>query len=371
MKKLRIVHYCPDLELGGVGRLAIDLASALQAAGHENFIISPTHELLARLNLIGIKHIPIYRGSVWKTPHRMRRARNLFSDKPIDIFQCYKITHALRVFLPYFFTIKRQKSKLVAVHQSFLARHQYSRALRYFAAATACSQGLRDYVTSCDAVNPHAPFWHIPYGVREQECYTGYRASEDWIRLWQHNHPQTLNTFLLAIPCNITPIHGLEDLSPLIKGLKARGIPAHVLIIGDTRDADQSYLASLRQLYLSNGVTENITWLGARPDLRDILSISDVTLSLARFPSSYNQGILEALGLGRPVVGYDHGIVSEMLQSFLPEGRISLGDTLAAVNLLSQWYEKSPDCIKEAPYPYRLKDTVQNYLQLYEQILNN
>ncbi len=371
MKKLRIAHYCPELELGGIERLAIDLASALQAAGHENYIISPAHELLARLDLIGIKHIPIYRGSVWQTPYRIRRARQLFRHNPPDIFQCYNVSHAMRVFVPYFFSLKRQNTKLIAVHQSFLARQKYSRTLKYFAAATACSQGLREYVKSCDAVNPKAPFWHIPYGVREQECYSSYHPSEDWIRLWQHNQPQTLNTFLLALPCNITPIHGLEDLTPLIKGLKSRGIPVHVLIIGDTREADHNYLTSLRQQYLSNGITENISWLGARADMRDILSISDATLSLARLPSSYNQAILEALSLGRPVAGYDHGIVSEMLQNFLPEGRIQPGDTEATVELLSQWFAKAPDTIKEPPYPYRLQDTVQNYLQLYEQLINN
>ncbi len=371
MKKLRIVHYCPNLEPSGVGRLAIDLASALQAAGHDNYIISPSHELLARLNLIGIKHIPLYKGSIWKTPYRIRRSRLLFKDKPVDIFQSYHIEHALRTFLPYLFSLKKQNTKLVAVHQSFLARHQYSRSLRYFSAATACSQGLREYVQSCEAVNPLAPFWHIPYGVREHECRPSYHPSEDWIRLWQHNQPQTLDTFLLAIPCNITPIHGLEDLPLIIRGLKARGIPVHVLIIGDTRDADQSYLTSLRQQFLSNGVTDNISWLGARPDLRDLLCISNATLSLARLPASYNQAILEALSLGRPVAGYDHGIVSEMLQSFLPEGRIALGDTVSIVNLLAQWFKKAPESIKEAPYPYRLKDTVQNYLQLYEQIISN
>ncbi len=369
MKKLRIVHYCPALELSGIERLAIDLASALQASGHENYIISPSHELLARLSVIGIKHLPLFRGSAWQTPHRMRRARNLFSDNPIDIFQCYHTPHALRVYLPYYFSLRKRNTKLVAVHQSFLAKKQLSWSLRYYDAATACSQGLREYIQSCNAYNTHAPFWHIPYGVREQECHPQYHPSENWIRLWQHNHPQTLDRFLLALPCNITPTHGLEDLIPIIKGIKEKGINVHVLIIADTREADQQYLANLRHQFLSAGVTDNITWLGARPDLRDIFTICDATLCLANKASSFNQAVLESLSLGRPVAAYDLGVVSEMLQSFWPEGRLTLGDTEAVVKLLCQWHESPPMGVREAPYPYRMKDTVQNYLQLYEQII--
>ncbi len=371
MRKLRIAHYCPEPSGRGMDRLAIDLASALQASGHENCIISPSHELLGRLSSMGVKHIPVYRGSSWNFFRRIRRARRLFmGENKIDIFQCYHVEHAWRVFLPYYFTAKKEGTKLVAVHSRYLPTKKLPRSLRHYHASTACSQALREYIQGEGRCCQRQPFWHIPYGMLERECTPSYRPQEQWLRQWESNQPQTRGRFVVTVPCNISPIHGLEDLIPIVQGLKERRIPIHVLLTGETRDADPLYVTQLRQSYLNQGIAEHVTWLGSRQDLRDVLSVSDAALSLARYPSTHNRAVLEALCLGKPVLGYDHGSVGEMLQSFLPEGRLTLGDTEAAVNVLSAWYHRRPECVREIPYPYRFQDTVQNYLQLYEQILS-
>ncbi len=368
MRPLRIIHYCPELGGGGMGRLALDLASALQASGHENYIISPSHELLGRLSTVGVKHLPVYRGSTWNILYRIRRIRRYFGDSKIDIFQVYHMEYALRVFLPCFFSLNKNGTKLVAVHSRYLPASALSSTLRYYSAATASSQGLLKYIQDTGKYNAKAPFWHIPNGIYERDCYPEYEASSQWIRQWQNNQPQTIERFLITLPCNISPIHGLEDLIPIVLGLKQRNIPVHVLLTGETRDADPAYLRALRQRYLNEGIAEHVTWLGARQDLRDILSVSNVTLSLARQPASHNRAILEALSLARPVAAYDHGSIGEMLQCFLPEGRVTPNNTAAMVDLLSKWYAQPPETIREIPHPYRFQDTVQSYLQLYRQI---
>ncbi len=368
MRPLRIIHYCPELNAGSVGRLAVNLASALQASGHENYIISPSHEMLGRLSTVGVKHVPVYSGSTWNFLYRIRRGKRYFGDAKTDIFQIYSIEYALRAFLPYYLAMKSKGTKLVATHTRFLPPSALSSALRYYSAATACSQALRDYVQNSGKYNAKAPFWHIPNGVNERDCHPEYRASSQWMRQWQSSQPQTSKRFLLTLPCNISPIHGLEDLVPIVHGLKQRGIPVHVLITGETRAANAAYLTALRQRYLSQGIAEHVTWLGARQDLRDILSVSHVTLSLARQPATYNRAILEALSLARPVAAYDHGSIGEMLQCFLPEGRVTPHDSTAMVELLSKWYVQPPQTIREIPHPYRFQDTVQSYLQLYYQI---
>ena len=49
-------------------------------------------------------------------------------------------------------------------------------------------------------------------------------------------------------------------------------------------------------------------------------------LSLSAKPESFGRTVLEALSLGRPVVGYAHGGVGEILDRRYPAGRVPPGD---------------------------------------------
>ncbi len=49
-------------------------------------------------------------------------------------------------------------------------------------------------------------------------------------------------------------------------------------------------------------------------------------LSLSTKPESFGRTVVEALSLGIPVVGYDHGGVGEILAHLFPAGRTPLGD---------------------------------------------
>jgi glycosyltransferase involved in cell wall biosynthesis len=66
-----------------------------------------------------------------------------------------------------------------------------------------------------------------------------------------------------------------------------------------------------------------VTFTGHRSDVREIMSISDVVLSTSiEPPESFGRTVLEAVKLGRPTVGYDHGGVGEVLGTVYPEGRV-------------------------------------------------
>ena len=111
-------------------------------------------------------------------------------------------------------------------------------------------------------------------------------------------------------------------------------------------------------------MNKQITWLGLRPDLRNVICICDVVLSLARMPASHDRVVLEALSLGRPVAAYDHGAVGEMLDAFLPEGRVDPGDIAGIADRLEQWHAYRPHMQDTLPYPYRLGDTIRGVAEL-------
>jgi glycosyltransferase involved in cell wall biosynthesis len=69
-----------------------------------------------------------------------------------------------------------------------------------------------------------------------------------------------------------------------------------------------------------------VSFLGHRSDLREVMAVSDLVLSLSATPESFGRSVLEALSLGRPTVGYAHGGVAELLDTLYPQGAVAPGD---------------------------------------------
>ncbi len=371
MKKLHILHSCRDLNSSSMGHLAIELACALQARGHQNYIVCPPHDMLGRIKESGVRHIPMIKQSVFRNPFRYQRIKKIYPDFQVDIIQQYYPSDAWHTFIPTLFLPRDvPKPKLLALYNSFIPKNKLPFILRHFDAAIAESKIVREHVQTIDCDNKSAPFWVIPRGINERFCHPGYHPSEDWTRQWQRKYPQSTVAYNILLPCNISPLHGLEDIPTLILHLLEKNVPVHLFIAGDTQSANKNYLNQLRQSFLNNQVSEHISWIGERRDLRDVIASCHVTLSLTQQPPASSQAVLEALCLGRPVAGYDHGAVGEMLQIFLPEGRIAPQDTLGMAELLSNWHHHPPLSTKELHYPYRFQDTVENFLRLYETVIS-
>ena len=89
-----------------------------------------------------------------------------------------------------------------------------------------------------------------------------------------------------------------------------------------------------------------------------------MVISLTRQPACHDRAILEALSLGKPVAGYDHGIVGELLDIYLPEGRVEPGDTAGIADRLEQWNAYRPVLEGALLRPYRLADTIRGIAEL-------
>ena len=228
----------------------------------------------------------------------------------------------------------------------------------------AISRHLRDEITRRAKLSDERNIWVIPYGVNEELCYPDYRPSESWLEQWLRNNKAPEGVLKICIPGAITPIHGLDDLPAILARLEQIKVPVHIYIAGDTAKANQSYLKKLRKALKESKTADRVSWLGARPDLRDVMSACDVVLSLAKMPASHDRVILEALALGKPVAGYDHGAVGEMLDTFLAEGRVAPGDVAGIVDRIEQWHAYMPPTEKKLPHPYRLGDTIRSIAEL-------
>ena len=368
---MKILHFAPFLQAGGASQLAVDLAYALQAHEVKSMLLSPVCELISPLVSTQLRHfnyrpypLPGDMGSVLKL-HR------IISEQKPDIVQAYgyeAVAIAVRA-------CKKMPAgkcpRIVAALTGYPTEQEQQsiQRLSACAATTVVSKHLR--VTLTKLMPTLEKLWVIPYGVNETLCHPGYAPTEEAREQWRRMHPELIGRFVVCLPGPISAIHGTASIVPIMAALLSQDIPVHTLIAGHTGEADPTYLSNLRRQLRASGLDSHVTWLGASADMRDVLCLSDVVLSLHQSPAAYDRPILEALSLGRPVAGYDHGAISEYLEAFNPVGALPEGDEDAAADVLSQWHSYPPDLDEAVPYPYRLSDTAANYYELYTNLLES
>ena len=361
---MNVLHISPRLRPGGVNQLAADLACGLQQAGFRNTVISPPNELVGKLTAASVQHHSSHNIAVFTYLKELRRVRHLIESTRADIILAYTTPAANLAWRACNNLPAEERPRLIGIHTTYPKHPGWAASLERCDALVAISRHLRNELTERADLDSERNIWVIPYGVNEELCHPEYKPSDAWIEQWIRTHKEPEGSLSVCIPGAITPLHGLEDLAPVLVQLRKAGVPVRVYIAGDTARADKKYLRKLRKLYEKSGIADQIIWLGYRPDLRDVICICDVVLSLAKAPACHDRTVLEALSLRRPVAAYDHGVVGELLDNFLPEGRVAPHDIAGIADRLEQWHAYRPHISELLPYPYRLGDTIRSVAEL-------
>lgn len=354
---MKLLHFAPALHPGSASRLAVDLAYALQVHGVQSVLLSPDAEGI--LPIPGAAHQLWRQRSLlgdWGLVRRMARMIRQLRPDIVQAYGCEGVRLAARALrqLP-----KQERPRLVGALTGHPAPPDFFHRPEAAAAdaLTVVARYLRRYAEEQGA--PPQTLRVIPYGVDETQCYPSYTPPPN------SAPPLPEDRFVICLPGPVSPLHGTPDVIPILRDLLQRGVPAHAVLAGEAPRCR----AALEARIEAAGLREHISWLGACPQMRDVLCRAQAVLSLTAAPAAYDRPVLEALALGCPVAGYAHGIIAEYLQAFLPAGALPAGDTAAAAELLARWHAAPPPPLTDIPYPYRLSDTAQTYYNLYTTLL--
>ena len=200
-------------------------------------------------------------------------------------------------------------------------------------------------------------------GVSNKEFPYKYRASQTWLKGWYKEFPQTKNKIILTLPARITRWKGQDDFLVLLKKIIVNQPNVHGLIVGEERKKSK-FLNELKNTTAKLGLNKNITFVGHRADVKEIISISSIVFSLAKKPEAFGRVSLESLSVGIPVIGYSHGGVEEQLKELLPKGLIDVGKIDDVNKLASEWINKPPTMRKNNFFT--LKKMLKNTLNVYK-----
>jgi glycosyltransferase involved in cell wall biosynthesis len=123
------------------------------------------------------------------------------------------------------------------------------------------------------------------------------------------------DTLLLASVSRLFSWKGQRELLRALALVRAELPNVHLLIVGaDSREAEGgSFSAELEALARELGVSEHVTFTGARSDIPCIMAACDV-FTLASFEEPFGLVFLEAMAMQRPVIAIDNGGTPEVVE---------------------------------------------------------
>lgn len=364
-RRLAVVQLIPRLHAGGAERSTLEIARALVQAGHRSVVISAGGRMVEQLEAEGSQHITldVARKSLL-TLGRLGQLRRLLRDIRPDI------VHA-RSRLPAWLGWWAMKSLTPRPHfvttvHGLNSPGRYSSILLRGEKVIAVSQTLRDYVLSHYRWLESSRVRVIPRGIDAAAFPYGHRPEDAWTKAFFAEYPALAGAPLLTLPARGTRLKGHHDAIELLADLKRRGIEARLLLLGVVEPGREEYLAELQELIRVRGVTSQVVLTPSRSDVRDIYAISTLVLQLSNKPESFGRTVIEALSLCRPVLGYAHGGVGELLAELYPAGRVPPGDREKLVDRAAELLRVAPPI--SPLQSYRLVDMQQATLALYVEV---
>ena len=368
-RRLTVVQVVPALEAGGVERSTLEIAHALVLAGHRSIVVSAGGRLVTRLQDEGSEHIDvdIGRKSLATLPHVWTLRRLLRQLQP-DIVHARSrlpawIAHLALGGLP------APRPHFVTTVHGLNSPGRYSSILTRGERVICVSNSVRDHVLRHYPNVDPARLTVIPRGVDPEDFPFGYQPEDAWREAFFREFPALHGGLLLTLPGRGTRLKGHADAIELVAGLRARGLDARLLLLGARQPGREAYIAELEQAARDRGVSEQTVISVPRSDIREIYAVSALVLQLSRQPESFGRTVLEALALCRPVAGYAHGGVGELLAELYPEGRVPPGD-------ITRLIERAAELLRVAPAiapltRYRLVDMQAATLDLYAEVVSS
>ncbi|WP_129137162.1 glycosyltransferase [Luteimonas sp. YGD11-2] len=325
MRRLTVVQLLPALNAGGVERSTLEIARALVAAGHRAVVVSAGGRLVPALEASGAEHITldIGRKSLLTLRHA-RGLRRLFADLRPDI------VHA-RSRLPAWLGWRALQAMPVAARARFVTTvHGLNSPSRYSAVMTrgerviCVSETVRRYVLAHYPATDPAILRVIPRGIDPAAFPRRAWPDADARAAVAREHPALAGGGpLLLLPGRGTRLKGHGDAIELLRRLRGSGSDARLWMPGAREPGRERYVEELEQAAAAAGVGGALVLTAPTDAIASAYAASDLVLQLSRKPEAFGRTVLEALSVGRPVLGWAHGGVGDLLGTLLPAGAVS------------------------------------------------
>ena len=367
-RRLTIVQVVPELNSGGVERGTLEVGEALVARGHRSIVVSGGGRLVEPLVNTGSEHITLPVGR--KSPLTLRwtgALRSVLKSENVDIVHARSrvpawLCRAALATLP-----APARPRFVTTCHGLYSVNRYSAVMVSGERVIAISKTVQRYIEQNYPHVDRSRLRLVYRGVTPDEFPRGYRPDAEWITAWERTYPQTVGRPIITLPGRLTRYKGHHTFIELMDRLQRIAPQAIGLIVGGEDPRRQEYAASVRRAASDRGL-DNVIFTGHRSDIRDILAISTLAMSVSSHPpEAFGRTTLEALALGTPVVGFDDSGVGEILAELFPAGAVPHGDVDALTDRTARLLQAAPPVRPNRTFT--LENMLTKTLDVYHELL--
>lgn len=363
--KPTILQILPELDCGGVERGTLEVAAELVRRGHRSIVISGPGQMIPQLIAEGSEHInlPVGKKSLLSAIKLIPKVRKILKEKEIDIIHARSRLPAWIAYLAWKkMTPDARPNFITTVHGPYSV-NRYSKIMVSSERIIAVSNYIKNYITENYTDVDENKIKVIHRGIEKENYPFGFRPSEQWQKKWNKEHSNLSNKFIITLPGRITRWKGHNDFIDIISNAINDDLNVHGVFAGNIDTGKERYLDELKSIINNKNMNDHFTFLGQRNDLKEIMSISDIVLSLAKIPEAFGRTALEALSLGVPVIAYDHGGAAEVLEEFFPEGKVTPLNKTEINTIIKQFYKSMPTVSKKSAFT--LDEMLDNTIAVY------
>ena len=316
MRRLTVIQLLPALGSGGVERSTLEIAQALVRAGHRSIVVSAGGRLVDGLVAEGSEHIRLDVGR--KSLASLRHAwalRELFRQTRPDIVHARS---RLPAWLAWWALKRLRGPHFVTTVHGLNSPGRYSSIMTRGERVICVSESVRAHVLAHWRNTAPDKLVVIERGIDPQ----AFPATPLPL-------PMPGRAPLLLMPGRGTRLKGHHAALQLLADLRERGLPARLCLLGTREAGREAYVAELEATAAALGIAGQLQILAPSSDMAAAYQDCDLVLQLSERPEAFGRTVVEALCSGRPVVGWAHGGVAELLGRYFPQGRVAPGERQA------------------------------------------
>lgn len=332
-QNLVILQVLPSLEMGGVERGTIEIASALQQAGIRNYVVSSGGPMVRELKKMGVEHItlPVHRKNplvIWRNIGRLVR---VIRDKKITLVHvrsrapAWVVRYACKkTGVPFISTYHG----VYGIKPAFLKK-PYNRVMTVGKKVIAVSDFVKQHIMTQYNV-PDCQIKTIYRGA-DIRRFNPDRVSSDRVTDLMKKYQISPEKPIITLVGRLTKIKGHSVLLAALTHMKHKDVTC--LFVGSDQGR-ASYVAELKEQIRTLSPQTSVQMIKSCADMPALYLMSDIIVNASVVPESFGRTVTEAQAMGRIVVASAHGGACETIRDgktgFLvpPDDAISLAKRL-------------------------------------------
>jgi len=302
---MKIVQILPELNEGGVERGVVDLNRELVKLGHESIVISAGGKLQNQIEEDGGKHIlfDVCSKNILTAPLRIFKLHRLFKVLQADILHARSRVPAWLTYL----ANRTLHIPFVTTVHGFNSVNAYSKIMTYGDKVICGSRFMIDHIIKNYQTSPEKIVL-VPRGV-DTDSFDA-KLNEEFIQNFKEKY-HLKDSFVIAQVARIT--HWKDQKTTIKAFIEVKKHINHVklLFIGSVDKSRSNYYEELKKIIDDSPYGNDIIFTGNQEHIKEIFSLSDVSISASNKPETFGRANVESIFMGTPLIATNIGATAD------------------------------------------------------------